>query len=201
MNLSNASRVEAIKTFEQLSARISQPSLALSATKSKLRSHRSSKSKNAAASQTSRGGHEKRSRPTHSRSAPELSINTAPEPATAQWAVRPKAQKRKGQINPGSARRKSHPHVHPKSLSAESVAFRSDGKHSSSPSPPLGPSNRMSIMSFASDSTKIGEIPERKGAQRSPDDDQGYLANTVFPLAPWKRPEKSRSRFMRLFRK
>jgi hypothetical protein len=59
------------------------------------------------------------------------------------------------------------------------------------------------MMSFASDSTKLGEIPERKiprPAMLNPEN-KDYLADTAFPLAPWTKPEKPRSRFMRLFRR
>jgi len=175
--------------------------MALSTVKPKRKAHSSSKSQKTATSQASGSSHARRTRPTHSRSAPELSIKqTALGPATTQGWVRPKGQGRKKQINPGSSRQKSDLHDHPKSLAAEPVTLPTGNKHA--PSPPLhtSPGNRMSIMSFASGSTKIGEIPERKGAIYSPEG-QEYLANTVFPLAPWKRPEKPRSRFMRLFKK
>ena len=203
MNLSNASRVEAIKTFEQLSARISRSSVALSTTKPKRKTQSSSKGQKAASSRSSGSSHSGRPGPVRSRSAPELSLKqTALGPATTQGWVRPKGQKwgRKRVIDPSSPRRKSDPHGPQKPLAAEPTIPPVVKKHAPSPLPLPGPDNRMSIMSFASDSTKLGEIPERRGATVNPDN-QEYFTSTVFPLAPWKRPEKPRSRFMRLFGK
>ena len=208
VNLSNASRVEAIKTFEQLSARISRSSMAMSTTKAKRKTHSSSKGQKAASSQSSRSSHSDRPRPVRSRSAPELSLKqTALGPATSQGWVRPKGQKsgRKRAIDPTSPRRKSDPHGPPKPLAPEPLEPEPltspvVKKHAPSPLTLPGSDNRMSIMSFASDSTKLGEIPERRGATFN-HDNQDYFTSTAFPLAPWKRPEKPRSRFMRLFGK
>jgi len=78
--------------------------------------------------------------------------------------------------------------------------------------PPLSPkpSERLSIISFTSGSTKIGEIPERKWTTRDyrfatdagvdGPDYQSFM-RPVFPLYPYVEPEKQRSRFMRLFGK
>lgn len=203
MNLSNASRVEAIKTFEQLSARISQSSMALSTTKPKRKTHSSSKGHKAASSQSSGSGQSSRPRPVRSRSAPELSLKqTALGPAANHGWVRPRGQKsgRKRATGTSSPRRKSDPHDHQDPLKAEPVTLPFVKKHAPPPSPLVSPGNRMSIMSFASDSTKLGEIPERRGVTVDPENQQ-YLTSTVFPLAPWKKPEKPRSRFMRLFGK
>jgi hypothetical protein len=190
VNLSNASKVEAIKTFEQLSARISRSSVAISISKPKRKTHSGSKGKKAGFSQSSGSSHSGRPEPVRSRSAPELSLKqTALGPATAHGWVRPKGQKsgRKRAIDPSSSRRKSVPHGRQEPLAPE-------------PLPLPGPENRMSIMSFASDSTKLGEIPERRGATANLGNQENFTS-TVFPLAPWKRPEKPRSRFMRLFGK
>jgi hypothetical protein len=54
-------------------------------------------------------------------------------------------------------------------------------------------------MSFGSDSTKIGEIPEHKWA-RQPDGGI-FPVRTYYPLEPYQEPEKPRSRFMRLFKR
>lgn len=58
----------------------------------------------------------------------------------------------------------------------------------------------MSLMSFASDSTKLGEIPERKWT-RVVAEDSTRLSGTAYPLSPWQEEQKPRSRFMRLFKK
>jgi len=48
--------------------------------------------------------------------------------------------------------------------------------------------NRISILSFASDSTKLGEIPQRKWQSAmhytATDSDDGYNVRPVFPLKP-----------------
>ena len=65
------------------------------------------------------------------------------------------------------------------------------------------PENRKSMMSFASDSTKIGEIPERKWANPAMFDtgNSAFPITPYYPLGPYQEPEKQRSRFMRLFRR
>jgi len=69
--------------------------------------------------------------------------------------------------------------------------------------PRTRPDNRKSIMSFASDSTKLGEIPEHKWARSAMYEDVNvkFPVRTYYPLEPYQEPEKQRSRFMRLFRK
>lgn len=203
VNLSNASRVEAIKTFDQLSARISRSSVAMPTSKPKRKTHSGSKDKKAGSSQSSGSSHSGHPGHVRSRSAPELSLRqTALGPATAHGWVRPKAQKsgRKRAIDPSSSRQKSVPHGGQEPLPPEPLTPPIVKKHEPSPLPLPGPENRMSIMSFASDSTKLGEIPERKGATVNPGNQENFTS-TFFPLAPWKRPEKPRSRFMRLFGK
>jgi hypothetical protein len=56
-------------------------------------------------------------------------------------------------------------------------------------------------MSFASDSTKIGEIPEHKWTRPAMLEDGKFSVTTYYPLEPYQEPEKQRSRFMRLFRR
>ncbi len=203
MNLSNASRAEAIKTFEQLSGRISQSSVTLSTTKPRRKNHSRSKAHKAAPSQSSGSSHSSSPQPVRSRSAPELSLKqTALGPATSHGWARLREQKsgRKRVADPSSSRRKLEPNDHQHPLAAETVTLPTIKKHTTSPLPRAGPGNRMSIMSFASDSTKLGEIPGRSGTTVDTDIQQ-FLSSTVYPLAPWKRPEKPRSRFMRLFGK
>jgi len=59
-------------------------------------------------------------------------------------------------------------------------------------------------MSFASDSTKLGEIPEHKWT-RPPvvfgAGDVKFPVTTYYPLEPYEEPVKPRSKFMRLFRR
>jgi hypothetical protein len=181
--------------------------VALSTAKPKRKTHSSSKGHKAASSHSSGGRHFSRPfsrpRPVRSKSAPELPLKpTALDPATSHEWVRPKGQKtaQKRATDAGSPRRKLDPHNDPNALAARPVIPTTLKKRAPSTLPLAGPGNRISIMSFASDSTKLGEIPERRGAAVHPDNQQ-YLTSTVFPLAPWKKPEKPRSRFMRLFGK
>lgn len=59
-------------------------------------------------------------------------------------------------------------------------------------------------MSFASDSTKLGEIPEHKWTKPHAlfeDGDFKFPVTTYYPLEPYQDQEKKRARFMRLFRR
>ncbi len=202
VNLSNSSRIEAIKTFEQLSARISKSSLALPAPKQKLKSQGSAQGRKPASSSRGHGSNAGHAR---SKNVPELSLKqTVLGPATSHGLVRTKTDKpRSGSKSPrkkSEAHGQSTAHEAAPKPSLPDIASRTQVSKSLSRA---RPSNRISMMSFASDSTKLGEIPEKKGARQvvlSPDED-GYLANTVFPLTPWEKPEKPRSRFNRLFRR
>lgn len=83
-----------------------------------------------------------------------------------------------------------------------------------SPSSSLHPRtspNRISIMSFSSDSTKLGEIPQRKwqpshrslyitttGSPSEEEEDE-YNIKPVFPLKPYTVEVKEKGRFWGLF--
>jgi hypothetical protein len=106
---------------------------------------------------------------------------------------------------PGS---KPRPHSGSPKHKVKSPLMSQPGKprRPSVPPSPTVPDNRISVISFASDSTKLGEIPDRKWFRRGilgDDNGQSYLSDTAFPRATWRQrePEKPRSRFMRLFRK
>lgn len=62
--------------------------------------------------------------------------------------------------------------------------------------------HRRSIMSFESDSTKLGEIPERKWANTGVGGAEGgWEPRPYFPLEPYREPEVEKGRwgFRRLF--
>ena len=210
LKLSNATRVEAIKAFEQLSLRLSQSSL-VSFEKSKRERHSSfkkQKGKSAAVlrsriSTTPR----RRGRP---KSTPELPPKrTAGSPKASQALVlRPKTQEKTSKTLKPPSRSQQGPDARPRqkvqtASNAREMSVAREDSLLSPTTPSLARSNRISMMSFASDSTKIGEIPERKLSKPLVLNTEGenHLANTAFPLAPWTKPEKPRSRFMRLFRK
>ncbi|KAH7360691.1 hypothetical protein BKA65DRAFT_547404 [Rhexocercosporidium sp. MPI-PUGE-AT-0058] len=60
---------------------------------------------------------------------------------------------------------------------------------------------RKSIMSFASDSTKLGEIPEHKWARGAIPEGGQFPITPFYPIQLYQEPEKPKSRFMRLFRR
>ena len=199
-----------MKTFEQLSLRLSQSSLALSE-KSKRERHSSSKKqkrKSAAVLRSSIGAtHRRHGRP---KSAPELPLKQAAgSPKTSQALVlRPKAQEKTSKMlnlpNKQQQGLEARPRQRVQTVSnARETSVAMEDSLLSPKMSSLARSNRISMMSFASDSTKIGEIPERKLPRPLGLNTEGenHLADTAFPLAPWTKPEKPRSRFMRLFRK
>ena len=220
MNLSNASRMEAIHTFEQLSRRLSRSSLAL-APSNKHNERRRHKRK---AKTSSSVGNFTRSR---SKSMPQLSV-TPLGPATPDGWVRPKAgrklsadskvsgnsspKRRAVPKPPSSPRRLSLPvspsqrpttqsptqipnSTHPMPGTAAIPSRRAMVPHSRG-------SNRKSMMSFASDSTKLGEIPEHKWTRPNMyAEGVHFPIRTYYPLEPYQEPEKPRSRLMRLFKR
>lgn len=60
---------------------------------------------------------------------------------------------------------------------------------------------RKSFMSFASDSTKLGEIPEHKWGRNAIPEGGQFPITPYYPVQLYQEPEKPRSRFMRLFRR
>jgi hypothetical protein len=209
LNLSNASRMEAINTFEQLSKRLSRSSLALvpSSPSKDLARHRNHQRQRKASSST---GHGKHSR---SKSAPDLSL-TPLRPAKTDGWVRPKAG-RKLSSDSKSSRTCNHPmsrHSSPKTPTPQPSNYT--GRTSpQSPgcvttqiqrTPPgyiAKSDNRNSIKSFATDSTKLGEIPEHKWARPPMLDPGQFPIKHYFPLEPYHEPAKQKSRFMRFFRR
>jgi hypothetical protein len=196
--------MEAISTFEQLSRRLSQSSVALPHT-----------SRHTGKPHSSQVGHKRKakkgsvgqSKHTRSKSAPELS-RTALGPATAEGWVRPKPgrklyseSKTSGSISP--RRTAPREHTQPTPQRSRPPPALVSTPLLPSPLPRTRPENRKSIMSFASDSTKLGEIPERKWARPSMFDvgNSNFPITAFYPLEPYQQPEKQRSRFMRLFRR
>ncbi|KAE9379286.1 hypothetical protein N431DRAFT_540904 [Stipitochalara longipes BDJ] len=206
LNLSNASRMEAINTFEQLSQRLSRSSLALvpSGTDKAQAKHRTHQRRRKASSST---GHVKHSR---SKSAPDLSL-TPLGPANSDGWVRPKAGRKissdsKSSGTSGSSTpRRSSPKTQPPQASTSTdrtlpprVVPQLRGTPASHA---INMENRNSIRSFATDSTKLGEIPEHKWARPSKIDAGQFPVRMYFPLEPYQEPEKQKSRFMRFFRR
>jgi hypothetical protein len=208
LNLSNASRMEAINTFEALSTRLSRssPALVPSSPKKDIQGAHRRRAKHSASAWHLKHG--------RSKSSPELSI-TPLGPATTEGWVRPKYHRKHSSDSRSS---KSSERSSPKhSISKPPSPLRLPASHPparitappSKPSPPppylptklSKPDQRKSFMSFASDSTKLGEIPEHKWTRPPGLETGSYPINTYYPLEPYREPEKPRSKFMRLFRK
>ncbi|KAH8791468.1 hypothetical protein BGZ57DRAFT_591245 [Hyaloscypha finlandica] len=209
LNLSNASRMEAINTFEQLSHRLSRSSLALilSGTERPLAKRRTHQRRRKTSSSST--GHAKHSR---SKSAPDLSVTPLGPANTGGW-VRPKSGRKLSSdsklsgASGSSTPRRSSPKTHcPKpSTSTQRTSPPSSGRVTTQPRrTPAGDAkmdNRNSIRSFATDSTKLGEIPEHKWAQPAMLGSGQFPIKRYYPLEPYQEPEKQRSRFMRFFRR
>lgn len=209
LNLSNASRMEAINTFEQLSHRLSRSSLALipSGTERPLAKRRTHQRRRKTSSSST--GHAKHSR---SKSAPDLSVTPLGPAKTDGW-VRPKSGRKLSSdskfsgASGSSTPRRSSPKTHsPKpSTSTQRTSPPSSGRVTTQPRrTPAGDAkmdNRNSIRSFATDSTKLGEIPEHKWARPAMLDSGQFPIKRYYPLEPYQEPEKQRSRFMRFFRR
>jgi hypothetical protein len=158
-----------------------------------------------------------------SKSAPQLSI-TPLGPATPDGWVRPKTGRKlsadsraSGTSSPKRRATPKSTNSPPQRLSLPAPPSQRPATHSPPPIPrsthphqsaahstqvqrpvPLQsrPENRKSIMSFASDSTKLGEIPEHKWTRPG-----NFPITTYYPCEQYQEPEKPRSRFMRLFKR
>jgi hypothetical protein len=202
LNLSNASRMEAINTFEQLSHRLSRSSLTMvpSETEKPVAKHRTHQRRRKTSSSST--GHVRHSR---SRSAPELSL------APNGW-VRPKTGRKLSSSSKASGTsssstpRRSSPKTHSPqpSTSTQRTSPATSGRVTTQPQrTPVGHAkiDRNSIRSFATDSTKLGEIPERKWGRPAMLDSGQFPVKRYYPLEPYPEPEKQKSRFIRFFRR
>ncbi|CZT03610.1 uncharacterized protein RAG0_10330 [Rhynchosporium agropyri] len=237
LNLSNSSRLEAISAFQQLSHRLSHPSLALppGPRKSNYKSSAAHRGKKITAPSSAK--HSKRAH--HSAKSPfEPSISITPlGPVSPDGWVRPKAGRKlslesrsSGPSTPNKQRSSSKPLAPlapsavpcPASVTRTSPPRPTNQSHLPSPnsleshpyknadvSMPAQPhrlhthvpraDQRESFMSFASDSTKLGEIPEDKWARGNISEGERFPITPFYPVQPYQVPEKPKSRFMRLF--
>ncbi|CAD6456585.1 c438dd1b-0e90-48fa-bc24-5483a91e4449 [Sclerotinia trifoliorum] len=180
IKLSNESRVEAINTLNELSKRLSVSASSLTSRD--------------ALTQT-KNGRRKREQ----NLAPTVPTKpTALGPATKDGWIRPKSSKK------GAAKSKTH--------AGKASVTESKGEQKPVPSQSVdvvrkrepvsmrrtATENRKSGFSFASDSTKLGEIPEHRLARllaTSEHNNTGYYMHTVaYPLAPYQ-PEPHKRRF------
>lgn len=220
------SRIDAMRTFEQLSYRVSQSNLSLIPIGSTQHDHTRRKKR-----KTSKKGSSK------SKSTPSLAITPLGTGNDEGW-VRPKhkrissldANVGKPSTRHAKGHSKSTTNLHTQSshtrsqlapikeYSKSATHLHSQPHYHRTDIPPLplvrvtSPvatngkvPNRQSLMSFASDSTKLGEIPAHRWmrpAMFENIDEQGevqYPVTTFYPLEPYVEPVK-RSMFRRLFR-
>jgi len=201
--------MEAINTFEQLSHRLSRSSLALvpSSTEKAQARHRTHHRRGKASASTRHGTHSR------SKSAPDLSL-TPLGPANTDGWVRPKAGRKlssdsrssatSGSSGPRRCSPKSqsqHPSKPEERSSTPSSTRAVPRPRGTRPDHATATDNRNSIKSFATDSTKLGEIPEHKWARQTKLDAGQFPVRKYYPLETFQEPEKKKSRFMRFFRR
>ncbi|KAL2133562.1 hypothetical protein VTI74DRAFT_2174 [Chaetomium olivicolor] len=188
MSLSNASRVSAIKAINGLSRRLGGPS------RSSVASASSGKTP------PNRSSHHQRKPSSKTRNPPpKPSKETGRQPSPSN---KPPVAAKKVKTAGKRYREGSSP-----------PPFKSPGRHapvrisrtmSANPKPPEAAApRRISILSFSSDSTKLGEIPQRKWqsvmryTETDPDGDE-YHVTPTFPLKPYTVEVRER-RFWGLF--
>ncbi|RFU31011.1 hypothetical protein B7463_g5341, partial [Scytalidium lignicola] len=154
ISLSNASRIETIITFDQLSMRLSKSSLAL------------------------------------------------PSPAKPEGWVRPKTPRKSSADSLPPTMTNPKPTVTTSTSISKTVRSKTV-RPERNPSVPSKTRKRISFMSFASDSTKLGEIPQYKWA-RPPlleGQEMQFPVVAYYPLEPYQQPKKQRTGIMKLFKR
>jgi len=180
LNLSNASRMEAIYTFDQLSARLSESALSLTGSRSGKRPEQGTKCKTPKRMPARR----------HSDEESVLAAALAAEgwirkPAKSRTASSRSSRKKSSATRP-------HPRGIPQNNIKADPVPRKPSIQEDAPNPRRAPERRKSGMSFASDSTKLGERPSSY-SQLSP------FAAPFYPIEPYRPPKKQRSRLVRFF--
>ncbi|KAK4151310.1 hypothetical protein C8A00DRAFT_45466 [Chaetomidium leptoderma] len=203
MTLSNASRADAIKAIDSLSRRLASPS------RSSVVSSSSTKASSKAS--PSRHKHKPPSNAEASTTKPkkagrqENSPSKKPPPTIEEGKTPnrpPKADAARLRKSPPPLAL-SPPPPPPKSPDSKHQARTPRAVSANPKSPKLAEPNRISILSFASDSTKLGEIPQRKRqsvmrySAIDPDGDE-YNVRPMFPLKPYTVEVRER-RFWGLF--
>ena len=207
MSLSNASRHDAIKTIDSLARRLGSPSRSSVAS--------SATAKTPTKPPSSRHKPKSSSNPGVSTSAPKKSRKEARDDHSPRHKTRAAAKEGKsagrGHKADGERINKSGPLVsrRPPELSNPQQEARPSRATSASPESPKTPRmtgavgaagpNRISILSFSSDSTKLGEIPQRRwrsAMQYATTDSDGeeYNVRPTFPLKPYTSTAEVRER-------
>lgn len=197
MSLSNSSRSQAIKTFDQLSHRLGSKS-----SRSSVASTASSKS-----SRTSKSSSSKASKTTSSSKS-----SAASKSSDSGRHKKSKASRKHDRVSHKESRRKGDERLSERPLRMEmSIAtplldsMDRRFEHSANSSLRRRPSfaNRFSLISMSSDSTRLGEIPERKWHRRHDSPGGGldeYNTPVMYPVRPYQ-PQVKERRFLGLFRR
>ncbi|KAK4143760.1 uncharacterized protein C8A04DRAFT_12071 [Dichotomopilus funicola] len=209
LSLSNGSRAEAIKAIDSLSRRIgsSSRSSVVSSSHSKAPSkHRrkSSPDPRHSTTKSSKGtGHE------HRASQPMTTPASPPLPPPKSPEIKPALKKPRRASQPATAPPPPPPKEPEIGLPTPTPRIRNLNPETNKGGPSkdlkVVENNRISIISFASDSTKLGEIPQRKWEPMArhlevePDGDE-YNVRPMFPLKPYT-VEVKEKRFLGLFRR
>lgn len=206
MSLSDASRLEAIHTFDQLSRRLPQSTLSL--TSSIKPSARDAQKRRIKRSASAKDAHHPRSK-----SAPAPAIAVAAAVASDEPRHRHARQRDPGSSKSSTVISKSKtPRAtldkHRSTTSRKPTASSNSNNHPRVASPAPGSTRTSSRRgrrrhvsgSSRSDSTKLGEIPEHKWRTTKPRDDDSSL-EIAYPLYSYPAPPKQRSRFMRFWGK
>jgi len=188
MALSNASRIDAIKAMDQLSDRMGGNTSRISAVMSSRpsRHHRRSSSDSSAGS----------------RSDASASSRSSMSKGGLKRQNRDQgAKQREG----NSARRNTASNSTESSGKRQSRGSRGNGPDSrpASGSSKTAVPQRISYISISTDSTNLGEIPERKWRRHHHGDTSSddYSFAPVYPLKPYQTPEVKERRFWGIFRR
>lgn len=220
MSLSHASRIQAVKTFDQLSHRLeskaSRSSVgSSSSTASTAKTAKTAKSCSQSSQSTSKAPSNKQ----HRKKAPR--ITKKPHPRTQEDRNQPSVPLPKHSNLLSRRRDKPLPLLpEPPRIDTpllDAMERRLEGTRDQDPLNFSGNSlrrrtstllgRRVSLMTTSTGSTRLGEIPERKWFRRHDDDDDDleegeykYNAPIVYPLRPYE-PVAREGRFLGLFRR
>lgn len=236
MTLSNSSRVQAIKTFDQLSRRLGKDPSAVSAAPPAPPPAPAAPAKTFWSSATARAARTMGA--TGMTGATGATGATKPPGSKPPKPAGPSASSRDGPRKGGP--RKGSPKVSKGHADGSSSARRHEPKdgrrrHDKAPGtqrkhhaskPPPGPAatkgkeggagsgnnagrrtsflNRFSLMSMASDSTRLGEIPERKWHRKYDPLDGSldeYNTPVMYPIRPYQKQQPKEKKFLGLFKR
>lgn len=198
MSLSNSSRLQAIKTFDQLSRRLdSKSSRSSAASTSSSKSSRTSRTSSSKASKSSSSSKSSGA----SKSSDSGKRHKKTKPSRKHDHADHKESRRRDAGRAGERPLRLEMSIATPLLDSMDRSF----EHSASSSLRRRPSfaNRFSLISMSSDSTRLGEIPERKWHR--PHNNAGgsldeYNTPVMYPVRPYHPPVKER-RFLGLFRR